>query len=67
MLDGVNIATNEPVIVTLYRCNFDPASELGLIHEQYGSFQLTGSVLYDTLNAADANWGGFGRIDLQAA
>jgi len=67
MLDGINTETNEPVIVTLYRCKFDPVSDLGLIHEEYGQFPLTGSVLYDTVNAADANLGGFGRIDLKAA
>lgn len=67
MLDGINTETNEPVIVTLYRCKFDPVSDLGLIHEEYGQFPLSGSVLYDTVNAANANLGGFGRIDLKAA
>ncbi|MCP4469007.1 MAG: hypothetical protein GY942_26855 [Aestuariibacter sp.] len=67
LLDGINTETNEPVVVTLYRCKFDPVSDLGLINDEYGQFQLAGSVLYDTVNAADANLGGFGRIDLQAA
>lgn len=67
MLDGVNTETNEPVVVTLYRCKFDPVSDLGLINDEYGQFQLSGSVLYDVTNAANANLGGFGRIDLKAA
>ncbi|WP_373388989.1 hypothetical protein [Pseudomonas alcaligenes] len=67
LLDGINTETNEPVIVTLYRCKFDPVSDLGLIHDEYGSFQLSGSVLYDVVNAADANLGGFGRIDQKVA
>ncbi|WP_244539167.1 hypothetical protein [Pseudomonas aeruginosa] len=55
------------MIVTLYRCKFDPVSDLALINDEYGNFQLTGSVLYDTLNAADAKLGGFGRIVQKAA
>ncbi|MBF8390291.1 hypothetical protein [Pseudomonas aeruginosa] len=62
LLDGINTENQEPVIVTLYRCKFDPVGDLALINDEYGNFQLTGSVLYDTLNAADANLGGFGRI-----
>lgn len=62
LLDGINTETNEPVIVTLYRCKFDPVSDLAFINEDYGNFQLTGSVLYDELNAANDELGGFGRI-----
>ncbi|WP_374439136.1 phage tail tube protein [Pseudomonas panipatensis] len=62
LLDGVNTETDEPVVVTLYRCKFDPVSDLGFINDDYGNFQLSGSVLYDELNAADAELGGFGRI-----
>lgn len=67
MLDGINTETDEPVVVTLYRCKFDPVSDMGLIHDEYGQFQLSGSVLFDTVNAANANLGGFGRIDLKVA
>lgn len=67
LLDGINTETNEPVIVTLYRCKFDPVSDLAFINEEYGSFSLAGSVLYDVVNAANANLGGFGRIDQKAA
>jgi hypothetical protein len=67
MLDGINTETNEPVIVTLYRCKFDPVGDLAFIQDDYGNFKLTGSVLYDTVNAANANLGGFGRIDERAA
>ncbi|MDF5922511.1 hypothetical protein P4133_34555 [Pseudomonas aeruginosa] len=35
---------------------------IGTHQRRVRNFQLTGSVLYDTLNAADANLGGFGRI-----
>ena len=67
LLDGINTETNEPVIVTLYRCKFDPVSDLAFINDEYGNFALTGSVLYDVVNAANANLGGFGRIDQKSA
>lgn len=67
LIDGINTETNEPVIVSLYRTKFDPVSDLSFINDEYGSFQLTGSVLYDVVNAADANLGGFGRIDQPSA
>lgn len=63
LLDGINTETQEPVILKLYRCKFDPVADLSMINDDYGNFQLTGSVLYDVLNAANANFGGFGRID----
>lgn len=66
LLDGVNTETNEPVILTLYRCKFAPVSNLDFINEEYGNFALSGSVLYDVVNAADSNLGGFGRIDQRA-
>lgn len=67
LLDGINTETDEPVIVTLYRCKFDPVSDLAFINDEYGNFTLTGSVLYDVVNARNANLGGFGRIDQKAA
>lgn len=62
MLDGINTENDEPVIVDLYRCKFNPVGSLALINDDYGSMQLTGSVLFDPLNAANANLGGFGRV-----
>jgi hypothetical protein len=67
LLDGINTETGEAVIVKLYRCKFDPVADLSLINDDYGNFSLTGSVLYDVVNAANANLGGFGRIDQKAA
>lgn len=64
LLDGINTETNEPVIVTLYRCKFDPVSDLAFINDDYGSFQLSGSVLYDELNAADDELGGLSLIHI---
>lgn len=67
LLDGINTETQEPVILKLYRCKFDPVSDLSFINDDYGNFALTGSVLYDVVNAANANLGGFGRIDQKSS
>lgn len=61
ILDGINTDNDEPVIVELFRCKFNPVGDLNLITDEYGNIPLSGAVLYDTLNAADANLGGFGR------
>ena len=37
-LVGVNTLNDTPVIVDLYRVRFDPASQLPLHHEEFGSF-----------------------------
>ncbi|MCZ7748512.1 hypothetical protein O8J69_34570, partial [Pseudomonas aeruginosa] len=36
LLDGINTENQEPVIVTLYRCKFDPVGDLALINDEYG-------------------------------
>lgn len=66
LLDGVNTQNNKAVLARIFRVRFDPISELGLINDGFGSLPLSGSALYDEVNAADANMGGFGRFD-QAA
>jgi hypothetical protein len=66
LLDGVNTQNNKAVLARIFRVRFDPISELGLISDGFGSLPLSGSALYDEVNAADANMGGFGRFD-QAA
>ncbi|AGG89929.1 hypothetical protein [Rhodanobacter denitrificans] len=66
VLDGINTVDNSRVRVSLYRCSFDPISQLDMITDSLSSLDLSGAVLFDTINAADANMGGFGRIDLPA-
>ena len=41
--------------------------DLACINDEYGNFALSGSVLYDVVNAANANLGGVGRIDQKSA
>lgn len=66
LLDGINTETGEPVLLHLYRVRFDPISQLDLITDDYGNLPMVGSVLYDPVNAADANLGGFGKIEQKA-
>lgn len=67
MLDGINTVDGSRAIVRLWRCAFDPISQLDLISDDFGQLQLGGSVLFDTINAADSNLGGFGKIELPAS
>ena len=66
ILDGINTDNQEKVVVELFRCKFNPVGDFGLIHEECGNLPLTGTVLYDPLNASDPTLGGYGRI-VQAA
>ncbi len=62
IFDGVNTFTGDQVHVDLFRVQFTPAKIFGLIDQDWGSFDLTGAVIYDAVNANIANMGGFGRI-----
>ncbi|OBY58239.1 hypothetical protein [Pseudomonas sp. AU12215] len=68
VLDGIDTETGKSVIVDLFRTKFNPVGSLSLIHDEYGNLPLTGSVLYDPLNAGDQLLGGYGRyLEKQAA
>lgn len=67
VLDGINVITNERVRLRIFRAQFDPVSQLDTITDALTELQLSGTVLYDEVNAADANLGGFGRIELPQA
>ncbi|MDR1424302.1 MAG: hypothetical protein LBI92_06855 [Azoarcus sp.] len=60
---GVNTLDNTPVIVDLYRVRFDPASELSLHNEEFGSFELSGALLA-VAGLMNSPLGGFGSITL---
>lgn len=61
MLDGKDTVTGKSVLIDLFRVNFKPVGNLALIHERFGDLKLTGSMMYDPLNAGDPKLGGFGR------
>jgi hypothetical protein len=67
LFEGINTLTGRNVKIELYRMQFDPVSDFGLINDDFGGLQLEAQALYDPLNAADAALGGFGRYLQEAA
>ena len=62
IFDGINTFTGDLVHVDLFRVQFTPAKIFGLVDADWGAFDLTGAIIYDSINANIANMGGFGRI-----
>jgi hypothetical protein len=60
--DGLDTNTGAKVSVDIFRVQFVPAKTFSLIDPDWGSLELTGAILYDAVNAANANFGGFARI-----
>lgn len=67
LLDGVNTIDNSPVRLRLYRVRFNPLATLPLINESFGQIELSGAVMFDSEAAADADLGGFGKIEQPTA
>lgn len=60
---GLNTAnSNKPVVVELYRVVFDPVGTLDLINDEFATFEIEGSILYDSSRDSNSALGGFGRI-----
>ncbi|MGA7437653.1 MAG: hypothetical protein WBW32_05940 [Luteibacter sp.] len=59
VMDGINTVDNSSVRVQVYRMQFDPVSEFGLIQDDFGDLKLSGSVLFDVVNASDDEFGGY--------
>jgi hypothetical protein len=66
-LDGKNTVDGSPVRLRLYKVRFDPSSSIPCINDGFGQLELSGSVLYDSEAAADANLGGFGKLEMPTA
>lgn len=68
VLDGLNTTLGDDygkrVLLRLYQCVFDPVGQLDFLSDTFGQLQLTGTVLYDLLSAADPLLGGFGKLSL---
>lgn len=62
-LRGVNTAqSNAPVLIELYRVQFDPIKDLSMIQDELGKLEFEGSVLADPTRANDPTLGMFGRV-----
>lgn len=64
VMDGINTVDNSRVRVQVYRMQFDPVSDFGLIQDDLGNLQLSGSVLFDVVNASDDEFGGYMLTEL---
>lgn len=62
VFEGIDTVNGMKVAIDLYRMQFNPTTGFGLINDEWGTLQLEAVALYDTINAANANLGGFGRI-----
>lgn len=66
--DGLNTSdANAPVLVDLYKVNFDPIAQMDLISDDIWKMELSGGALYDSTKEGDATLGQFGRIQLITA
>jgi hypothetical protein len=65
--EGLNLANpgtalSQKFIVELYIVQFDPVSDLSLIGDDFGKFELKGALQQDDTRVGNSGLGGFGRI-----
>ena len=60
---GIDTYSGDKVAVTLWRVEFSPETELGLINEEWNSCDISGECLADISKAKDNEVGIFGHID----
>lgn len=60
---GINTVDGSRDRFHLYKVQFEPLANLGLIDESLGEFTITGRCLIDTVNVLDPDLGGYGRIE----
>lgn len=66
LFDGINTLDNSRVRAQIYRMQFDPVDDFGLIQDAHGMLKFSGSILLDVLNASNTRYGGYALIE-QAA
>ena len=59
---GVNTASGDSVAVTLWRTKKSPETTFPLIHEELGSYSISGQALADITKQSDAQLGLYGHI-----
>lgn len=60
---GIDTYSGDKIAVTLWRVEFSPETELGLINDEWGSCDISGECLADISKANDAELSIFGHID----
>lgn len=61
-LGNPGLSYSDKYVVELYNIGLDPVSDLSLIGEDFGKFELKGSVQVDESRVSNALLGGYGRI-----
>lgn len=59
---GVNTANDEKLAVKLWRTKKNPEAEFPLIHEELGTWKISGKAMSDVTKGADAELGYYGHI-----
>lgn len=54
--EGLNTIDDKTVIVEIFKASFDPLAGFALINEELGSFDLSGSILYDGLQSGTSKY-----------
>lgn len=63
LMDAINTVDGSRERIHLYKVEFQPLSNLGLIDESLGEITLSGKCLVDTVNQLDPDLGGYGKIE----
>lgn len=66
IFDGIDTESGQPVLVDMYRAEFDPVQNLPLINAEYGSLAFGADLLFDPLNVNAGGKGGYARITSKA-
>ncbi len=53
---GLNTEGGDPVVVDMFKADLDPLTGYGLINEEIGSFELTGSLLLDDTRSGSSKF-----------
>lgn len=64
MMDSINTVDGSRERLHLYKVEFQPLANLGLIDESLGEITLQGKCLLDTVYQLDPELGGYGKIEL---
>lgn len=62
LFEGINLATEESVVIEVYRVRFNPLQELSAIGDDFGAMMLEGDALIDSTKSIDSELGQFARI-----
>jgi hypothetical protein len=54
--EGLNTINNKPVVIDMFKASLDPLSGYGVINEELASFEVSGSLLYDALQAGTSKF-----------